>query len=229
VHGIQSNKEKKRQTNIAQFNQLVQHADPAFKEDPARFYSNLLGLMAAYHALPFTLFKSTFWKLFARHAMPKLPLETIDIRKPIIEQYISMKAKIRAELMVAKKHYLGVPFACFTVDLYRNPYNKQKFAGFRISFIDPFTGDLRSYGLGCLDYNPTLADRKSIRASDLLAKFSRCVIAECGLTEEDILSSSPDSGSDVKRECRFGWALGCWIGCLGLILFLGSLLELELE
>jgi hypothetical protein len=160
TRGIWSKKEKNRQANILYFEELVKNANPAFKEDPHRFSLNILGLLASNHAAPFAFFKSENWKLFASHNLPKLPIQTINIRKPIIEQYLWIKYNIHSQVLQAKEYYAGVPFVCFVVDLYQNPYNTLKFAVFRIAYINPFSANLRSFGLGCLEYNPTLGGSK---------------------------------------------------------------------
>ena len=126
------------------------------------------------------------------------PLERLDPRKPIIEQYIHVRNKIKNDIARVCKYCCDVPNVCWIIELYKSPTSKAKSACFRCSFCDPETGNLISYHLGALEYNPSYNDRKSSQASALLKRFAETVMKEYDLSPDNCLTSSVDNGPDVK-------------------------------
>ena len=61
-----------------------------------------------------------------------------------------------------------------------------------------FRGSL-SHNLAVREYNPTPTEQRNDQASDILINWLRAVLIEFNIDLEDILTSSTDSGSDIKR------------------------------
>lgn len=203
MHGIQSQKTAAAASTIATFEKLVENSSPGYKADPDRFFANAFGVLAATHCIPYNAFKGPTWNLIAHHIPTTTDkgLKNLDLRKPQVEQYHYMKSRIIAALTEAKRYYEGLPFLSINIDLYQNKVSNQKYIAIRVSWSQK--GTVMSYNLAIREYSPTFAERQTQQASELLVDWTRAVLDEFHLkanaSENDFLTGSGDSGSDVKR------------------------------
>jgi hypothetical protein len=61
------------------------------------------------------------------------------------------------------------------------------------------SGGTLSHNLAVREYNPTPTERRNNQASNILINWLRAVLFEFNIDLDDILTSSTDSGSDIKR------------------------------
>lgn len=85
----------------------------------------------------------------------------------------------------------------------RNRYQNQKYISVRIIWFH--RGKSVSHNLGVRIFEPTVDERDRSAASDLIATWTKRVLAEFAITDRDLAFCTSDSGSDVKRalETRF--------------------------
>ncbi len=149
--------------------------------------------------MAYKAFESPTWKLIAN----KLPvgqgrgLESINIMKHYVEHYVTVRQHITSNIQEAMQQY-NVPFLSVSLDLIQNAVQNKKLIGVRVSYA--FGGSLVSWNLAVRGYNSSEDKVMSVRASDLLVEWMTTILDEFNIKAEDhVLTSCPDSGSDVKR------------------------------
>ena len=180
--------------------------------------------------MPHNMFKSKECKLLVeQHTTPdaeKKKLIKPNIRKSHTEQHVNATGKMKFSIKEAQRHYGGIPFLCYNVDLHKNKINKKKHVGIRMSF--ELKGNFTSHVIGMREHNPSFHLQNAIRASTILGlwvvsmlhEFNVKVhltpifyseVADAALNEfipsgmdedadeNDVLSSNGDGGPDALR------------------------------
>ena len=78
-----------------------------------------------------------------------------------IEQCMNVKNEIKTEFLKTNGHYWSMPFACASIDFYKNHHNKSKSVFYRLSWIGPCEAQLVTHDLGATARDPSHSDRKS--------------------------------------------------------------------
>jgi hypothetical protein len=158
-----------------------------------------LSAFSCENSLAYCAFENITWKLIAE----KLPvgnsksLQSINIRKHYVEQYVSIKQHVIQCISSAKAKYF-IPFISLTIDLIQNEVQNKKMIWVRISYVHE--NKLCSHNLGVRGFNPGREEFAGKAATELLVQWTTTILKEFSiLPEQDILTSCTDSGSDVKK------------------------------
>lgn len=117
-HGVAASKTEAMQQNVATLNKFIEGADARFRCDSARWFKVRLSAFSCENSLAYCAFENITWKLIAE----KLPvgnsksLQSINIRKHYVEQYVSIKQHVIQCISSAKAKYF-IPFISLTIDL----------------------------------------------------------------------------------------------------------------
>ena len=168
-------------------------------------------------AFAFSAFETPKWRLIAsQFPCGSKGLETFNIRKSKVELYCSVKRSLLKELRQAKEEY-DIPFMCFYVDLFTSKINNQKYVGIRTGYMNRL-GQMKGNNIAIRVYTPMSHEFEIYAASELLIKWCHAVCAEFEISiEDDCLTSSSDSGPDVKRAleklCSVmrEWCISHWL------------------
>lgn len=151
---------------------------------------------AAEQSIAFNAFDGDRFKMI----LDKLPgrgSHGINFRKHQVEIYVSIKERIVDAIARARRSY-SIPFISVNVDLFTSKTQNKKYVAVRLSYIDG--GHQYSWNIAVREFNPSTSERKAARASELVVAWVRDICIEFGVEmQRDILTSSSDSGSDIKR------------------------------
>jgi hypothetical protein len=204
-HGIGPKKTAVGKAKTKVIVESVERNEPAFTRDPASFIQNVLVLWATQHSISIAAFQSPFFHQ-ALHRIPGCDRNTMEktrCRKYLLQQYLTVKQRIKSELEVAKGFFGDVPFISMNLDLYQDPRQNLKYMAIRMSWVDGVSCKLVSRLIAARHYNPTYQERYSAMASTLLASWFKSIVnTEYKITDEMILGASGDHGSDVKKVLR---------------------------
>ena len=131
--------------------------------------------------------------------MPAGPngLPNFEMRKVKVELYTTVKGFIKSHIEMAKKLY-SIRYMSVNLDLFTSKFSNDKYIALRSHFNTK--GQMNSFNLAVRRYNPTVEQRETIQASNLLIEWTTAILEEYNVdADEELLTSSSDSGSDVKR------------------------------
>ena len=112
---------------------------------------------------------------------------------------MTMKSTITSAFVVGQSQFVII-FLAIQIDFVTAKPSNMKFIGIRAS-TNWYGGSL-SHNLAVKEYNPIPVERRNNQASDILINWLRAIFVEFNIIDlEDILTSSTNSGSDIK------WAL----------------------
>jgi hypothetical protein len=223
IHGVESSKTKTGKAKVKLSSEAIERTAAAYARDPVAFTQNALTLWATHHSIPISAFQSRFF-LQILERVPGCDRRTMErtlCRKFLLQQYLTVKARIKGELAVAKGFFGDMPFVAVNLDLYQDPRQNKKYMAIRISWVDAAGGRLMSCLIAARLYNPTYQEKYTTRASTLLAKWYRSVVAEYNVTEQMVIGGTGDHGSDVKKVMREycgsngfqEWCISHMLGC----------------
>jgi hypothetical protein len=205
MHSVHSKKTATGRAKVRVSNAALDRTEMANARDPVAFTQNVLTLWATEHSIPISAFQSPYF-LQILHRIPgcgRNAMERENCRKILLQQYLSIKEKIKNEITSAKKFFGTMPFVCVNLDLYQDPRQNKKYMAIRISWVDPVSVRLKSRLIAARHYNPTYQEKQSVRASSLLAKWYKAVVAsEYNIADGMVLGGTGDGGSDVKKVMK---------------------------
>ena len=165
---------------------------------PERFLCLQSALFFTDGCLYFTaVTRPTFSGLFARMKFPRLYPE--KIKSYFLQIFHHLKQEI-AKKFIEMKECCSLPFIHLSVDLYTSKILNLKLIGIRVTYTDVTNNQptVCSYNLAIRLFKPTSSQRNaSTHHSDLLLHWVECVLGEYGLLQEDIITATTDSGSDI--------------------------------
>jgi hypothetical protein len=200
-HGVESSKTRAGKAKAVCTSHAVASSRPAFGNDPPSFVANAMTLWATEHSIPIAALQSTF----LRHVLEGIPgcgnalMDRNRCRKLLLQQYLTIRDRIKGELKSAKLFFGDMPFICVNLDLYQDPRQNKKYMALRISWVDGVSAKLKSRLIGARHYNPTYREKNEQQASSLLAKWYKVVVGDFDITDDMVLGGSGDHGSDVKK------------------------------
>lgn len=94
--------------------------------------------------------------------------------------------------------YIPIAYRSYRLILiYTETNRNQKYLAIRITYN--YKGVQKSWNIAIRRCSPTAAERNITQASELLIQWMKGILLEFEIVSKDIISSSTDSGSDVKR------------------------------
>jgi hypothetical protein len=205
LHGVESSKVKACKTRVKASTDGVEQYEAVHARDPVAFTENTLVLWATEHSIPISAFQSNYF-LQILHRIPgcgRNLMERQRCRKLLLQQYLTVKERIRNEIASAKTYFGSMPFVSVNLDLYQDPRQNKKYMAIRISWVDVTNIRLKSRLIAARHYNPTYHEKQSMKASSLLAKWYKAVVeTEYRISSEMVLGGTGDGGPDVKKVMR---------------------------
>ena len=179
-----------------------------YTADPQRYYNLKITSMIVDASLPISFCKNGHLRDLVMVSGGKhLQLHPALVRHCAVEIYSNVKDKIKQEF-ASVIQTMNCPTFHLGVDIYTNEIQLVKYLGLRVSFTNmeahtrasnSLFKPYMSYNLAIREFNPTPDDLQTTRLSDLLAIWTRRVLQEYGLSQTDIVTSTSDAGSDVRR------------------------------
>ncbi|CAK9224110.1 unnamed protein product [Sphagnum troendelagicum] len=168
-HYITSSKTVATNKKLAHIKKQLDLSDPAFKRDPKRWFEVQLGAWSAEHSISYNAFTTCRWQLIGR----QLPVGEGGMKSINIR-------KLHVELYTTCKKIIIMSLA-------------EAHSFFTIKFNI-------GYNLAVRRFAPTTDERQAEQLSTILHEWSSGVLEEFGIKVMlDVLTSTSDSGSDVKR------------------------------
>ena len=128
-------------------------------------------------------------------------MKSINVQHHHVELYVTGKNFIVGEIAEARE-YFDIPFISVYLDLIKSKTSNMKFLALRVCFNMLRRHNI-GYNLAVRHFAPTAEERTDDRLSVVLHEWAQGVLREFGIdVERDILTSSSDSGSDVKRTLQ---------------------------
>ena len=134
VHEAISAKTIATRKKIDQISKLLDTSEPSFVKDPQRWFAcNITAWHCEQPSLAFQAMQSERWKVIAA----KLPcgpngMAPINIRKHLIEHYVTVKSTITTAFAIGKSQF-SIPFLAIQIDLVTAKSSSMKFIGIRAS------------------------------------------------------------------------------------------------
>jgi hypothetical protein len=129
-----------------------------------------------------------------RHVLESIPgcghslMDRTRCRKLLLQQYLTIRERIKGELRSAKLFFGDMPFVCFNLVLYQDPRQNKRYMAIRISWVDGVSAKLKSRLIGARHYNPSYREKNKQQASTLLAKWYKAVvIGDFDITNDMVL------------------------------------------
>jgi len=198
-HYITSSKTMATNKKLAHIKKQLDLSDPAFKKDPKRWFEVQLGAWSVEHSISYNAFTTCRWQLIGR----QLPvgeggMKSINIRKLHVELYTTCK-KIIIMSLVEARSFFTIKYLSLYMDLIKNKMSNQKYLALRMCFNTSTRFNI-GYNLAVRRFTPTTDERQAKQLSTILHEWSSGVLEEFGIKVMlDVLTSTLDSGSDVKR------------------------------
>ncbi|CAK9223988.1 unnamed protein product [Sphagnum troendelagicum] len=198
-HYITSSKTMATNKKLAHIKKQLDLSDPAFKKDPKRWFEVQLGAWSAEHSISYNAFTTCRWQLISR----QLPvgeggMKSINIRKLHVELYTTCK-KIIIMSLVEARSFFTIKYLSLYLDLIKSKMSNQKYMALRVCFNTSTRFNI-GYNLAVRRFAPTTDERQAKQLSTILHEWSSGVLEEFGIKVMlDVLTSTLDSGSDVKR------------------------------
>jgi len=185
-----------------------------FKKHPQRFLEDVLVKSMIIEDLnPFNLFESNGarYSFGMVNAMPDLDgsfkqglfdpskLHNKKVKHRVTEFYDDLLNKIRAE--IAEKISTRTRRDCFSfnVDIWECKTSGKKFLGLYLFWFCDVTKKRKSRVIAIKLYDPSIDCINSDAASERIRLWIDQVLAELGLTHDDIFGCNTDDGSEIKR------------------------------
>lgn len=197
-HSLKSDRTKKREST-EEVRTLKQSVDKKLiSQDEERFYGLATAAFAAAGTIPIRQFDTEeFKRLFsAVKSFPKL--YDRKMKSFMLDLYIYVQEEIKS-MLKANQYQLKVPFLHLSVDVYTSKLLNTKFLGISGSFTDVETRSVKRVNLGIRSFKPSSELREKNRISDIMHKWLLNSLTGLDLSEESILTTTSDGGSDVKR------------------------------
>ncbi|KAH8957250.1 hypothetical protein BDL97_07G082100 [Sphagnum fallax] len=198
-HYITSSKTMATNKKLAHIKKQLDLSDPAFKRDPKRWFEVQLGAWSAEHSISYNAFTTCRWQLIDR----QLPIEeggmkSINIRKLHVELYTTCKKIIIMSLAEAHS-FFTIKYLSLYLDQIKSKMSNQKYLALRVCFNTSTRFNI-GYNLAVRQFAPTTDERQAEQLSTILHEWSSGVLEEFGIKVMlDVLTSTSDSGSNVKR------------------------------
>ncbi|KAH8962363.1 hypothetical protein BDL97_05G098300 [Sphagnum fallax] len=198
-HYITSSKTVATNKKLAHIKKQLDLSDPAFKRDPKRWFEVQLGAWSAEHSILYNAFTTCRWQLIGR----QLPvgeggMKSINIRKLHVELYTTCKNIIIMSLAEARS-FFTIKYLSLYLDMIKSKMSNQKYLALRVCFNTSTRFNI-GYNLAVRRFAPTTDERQAEQLSTILHEWSSGVLEEFGIKVMlDVLTSTSNSGSDVKR------------------------------
>jgi hypothetical protein len=125
-------------------------------------------------------------------------MKSINIRKLHVELYTTCKKIIIMSLAEARS-FFTIKYLSLYLDLINSKMSNQKYLALRVCFNTSTRFNI-GYNLAVCRFAPTTDEHQAKQLSTILHKWSLGVLKEFGIKVMlDVLTSTSDSGSDVKR------------------------------
>lgn len=169
--------------------------------DASRFWALTFTLLLIGRSEPFNIVEDPRMRYFFSH-IPGFPkqLSVEAVRRHVIELYLSIKKSMVTTIDHMKSLHPNIPFFHLNVDLWTCVATKDKYLGVRVYFVDE-NFVYRSLLLACKVFKPASVIRSQERLSDILKSWVFDVLEEFHLSQKDLMSSTTDAGSDIRRLC----------------------------
>jgi len=184
---------------LAEINKQLDLSEPAFKKDPKSWFEVQLGAWSVEQSISYIAFTTRRWQLIGR----QLPvgeggMKSINIRKLHVELYTTCKKIIIMSL--AEVHsFFTIKYLSLNLDLINSKMSNQKYLTLRMCFNTSTRFNI-GYNLAVRRFAPTTNERQAKQLSTILHEWSSGFLEEFGIKVMlDVLTSTSDSGSDVKR------------------------------
>ncbi|PXF43096.1 hypothetical protein BWQ96_07182 [Gracilariopsis chorda] len=192
------------------------------RKTPTRYHSiNLVRLMVK-KFLPFSMVSfsefRTFIGVLDQKSELNNQLQPGSIRKLVVKIYIgttsSLMKKLRKEISVTPLAFLHI-----NVNLWTSRLSKDRFFGIQLFYVSR-EWEVKAVLLAVRHFCPSgnLLPGRSL--SDILQLWTNKIILEFNVSYDKILSSTSDTGSDVKRLCSvlipesWEWCLPHMLNCV---------------
>lgn len=145
---------------------------------------------------------------------PHFPVRSLYSRKVkchIVELYTATKTSVLNTIAEINRTSVSPPFN-LTIDLWKCVVTGDKYLGVRVTWAH-LDGTPSSALLGVKKYDPSTAAREEMRASDLVAAWTRACLEEYGIRTSRVICSVSDRGSDILRTLNTSLNLP-WEYCL---------------
>ena len=187
---------------------------------PERYHGLTIAILFVRLLMPFSHILDAGFRSTLLADMPAgIQRMTPDIMKRyILELYLTTKSFTVTLLADAKACAGGLPAFHLNIDLWTSKFSGAKYVGIRLYFVDR-NFNYSSKLLAVKPFNPSTALRESDRVSDILFLWLKDVLLEFKLSSDDIMSSTTDSGGDIKRlgstviGCKWDWCLPHLLNC----------------
>lgn len=169
------------------------------KSFPERYYYLVAALHAALNGVSFrSICGDDFARFFvAIEDFPKLYEK--KLKNFLLDIYMYVMNECRQKLQSMKKKY-KVPFLHLSADIYTSTILQVKFLGLRAAYIDLDNLSFKSFNLGVKVFEPSTMERsKKSHLSDVMFEWVKEIFSSFNISEDDIMSTTSDSGSDIKR------------------------------
>jgi hypothetical protein len=158
-----------------------------------------LGTWSAEQSISYNAFTTRRWQLIGR----QLPIgeggmKSINICKLHVELYTTCK-KIIIMSFAEARSFFTIKYLALYLDLINNKMSNQKYLALRMCFNTSTMFNI-GYNLAVRRFAPITDERQAEQLSTILHEWSSGILEEFGIKVMlDVLTSTSDSGSDVKR------------------------------
>jgi hypothetical protein len=201
-HAVESRRTTASKQKVIVRSAAIVKTQVAYDNDPVAFIANAMTLWSTEHSIAINALQSSY----LNQVLQRIPgvgnaiLDKRRCRKILLQQYLTVKQRIKYQLKSAKLFFGVMPFVCVNLDLYQDPKQNKKYMAIRISWVDTVESRLVSRLIGARHYNPSYQEKQQLKASLILAKWYKAVMyGDYGISDDMVLGGSGDHGSDVKK------------------------------
>jgi hypothetical protein len=207
-HNTTSKKTLSQIRAVQDLSKQIDLSTQSFKQDPLRWFQLQIAAWAAEQSLSYRSFQTPRWRVIASQLPVGVNGMTVfNPRKHNVELYVTIREKIKRSIAKVSQEF-SIPFMTLNLDLYKNMYNNLKFVTLRVGWNSRFSTE--SYNIAIRRYAPSETERTELQPSNILADWASGILLEFGINVgRHVLTTTSDSGSDVKRALAL-----CWKQCV---------------
>ena len=174
------------------------------KKDRRAFHVEFV-LMQVMSLSPHALTTNAYMRSFLSNHAGYVPPALNTVVHHLAELYQFVVSALLEMLESVKKRYVGLPFAHMVTDLWTESYRKKSFGSVVVRLVDPASGTMVESHLGVHLFIGR-------HTSDNITRWLLRILSIFGLREQDIASTTLDSGANVRKALRTLSAP--WLPCI---------------
>lgn len=213
ISGARSDKLKRTKEDAVESKSKRSHV--LTQMDPTRFWALTVALVFIRFLYPLSHVESEHIRVIYHPDIKKQSAKML--KRSIVELYLATRAFTVSSLAKVKQSSF-LPMFHLNIDLWKSKSTAEKFLGIRLFFVDE-NFNYCSKLLAVKAFNPHSQIRDEFELSSILLLWLTGVLGEFGLSTSDLMSSTTDAGSDIKRlgsvllESSWDWCLPHMLNC----------------